>query len=269
VNVKNIFSTKFFSNILNRLERFIIRHSDATIVLSDKALDLLKKDEGIKKSQSVLVNIPCCVDLSKFSNKDGFKAIFPKELERKFVLAYLGSLGTCYLLKEMAGFFKVLKERKPNSIFLIISHTEAGYIEGVLKGSGLAAETDFIILKAKPEEVPALISKSDCSIMMYKPSESKIGCSPTKLGESLAAGVPVIVNEGIGDTEKIISDRRVGVVLRGFNDPSYVRSANELLTLLKDEGLKRRCIDAARDNFSLELGVKKYFEVYEAVGHNL
>ncbi len=265
VYVKNLFSIGAFSNILNGLDDLIVRHSDATIVLSDKALELLKKDKGVGGKQPVLVSIPCCADLSKFSDKGSPGAVFPEGFGGKFVITYLGSLGTCYLLKEMAEFFKVLKAYRPDSVFLIISHTDVCYIEGVLKGSGLAAGTDFIILKAEPEEVPELISKSDCSIMFIKPVLCKIGSSPTKFGESLAAGVPVIVNKGIGDTEEMINKRHIGVVVDELNGGSYEAAVKRLLGLIGEQGLKERCVDTARDHFSLELGVERYLEVYKKI----
>ncbi len=265
VNVKNIFSMRVFSNILDGLDAFFIRHSDAVIVLSGRALDILKGQIGPGAERPALVSIPCCADLAKFGDKSRAGGRHIKELEGKFIVSYLGSLGTCYLLREMADFFKELKRMKPDSVFLIISHTDAGYIERTLNDAGLARGTDFVILEAEPDEVPALMSKSDCSIMFIKPVECKIGSSPTKFGESLAAGVPVVVNSGIGDTEKIISERRVGVVVGGLDSASYEKAAKELSGLMAGDGLDRRCIDAARDYFSLELGVRRYVEVYEKV----
>ena len=184
-------------------------------------------------------------------------------LNGKFVMSYLGSLGTCYLLKEMAQFYKVLKRKKGDSIFLIISHTDKRYIEGVLKGEGLEAKVDYMIIGLSPEEVPGYLLHSKCAIMFIKPVECKIGSSPTKFGESLAAGIPAIVNKGIGDTEDIIRRERVGVVVENFDADSYERAVSNILSLLEEEGLRDRCIKTANDFFSLDLGIERYMKIYK------
>lgn len=262
VNRVNIFSISIFSFILKTIEKFIIRHSDATIVLSEKALALLKKDKYLSGAETVFESIPCCTDVSRFRGSKVERDAVP-DLDGKFVMSYLGSLGTCYLLKEMAQFYKILKRKKSDSVFLIISHTDKGYIEGVLKEEGLEAKVDYMIRSLSPEEVPGYLLYSKCAIMFIKPVECKIGSSPTKFGESLAAGIPCIVNKGIGDTEEIIRRERVGVVVENFDAASYERAVSSILSLLEEEGLADRCVKAACDFFSLDLGIERYANIYE------
>ncbi len=264
VNISNIFSISLFTRILNAFEDFLIRHSDATIVLSERALDLLKKDPRMLRGGRVMEAIPCCVDLSRFG--DGKVASgSDMDLSGKFTICYLGSLGTCYLLKEMAVFFKELKKKKENAFFLIISHTDKSYIEGVLGSEALESGRDYRIIELKPEEVGRYLSASKFGIMFIKSVECKIGSSPTKFAESLAAGVPVLINKGIGDTEDVILERRVGVVVDSLDLFSYRKAIEDMLNLLKSEGLKDRCVKTADEYFSLDLGIERYFNVYEKI----
>jgi glycosyltransferase involved in cell wall biosynthesis len=262
VNVKNMFSIGIFSFILNKIEAFIIRRSDATIVLSKKALAGLKNDKYLGDSGSLFEHIPCCVDISKFKNGNAGRDA-PVNLEGRFVVSYIGSLGTCYLLKEMAGFFKVLKRRRGNAVFLIVSHTDGGYIESVLKGEGLKRYSDYFIMGVSPEDVPSAISKSRCSIMFIKPVECKIGSSPTKFGESLAGGIPVVINKGIGDTEDVVIKEGVGILVEGFEEGFYEKAVSDLFHLLEEDGLRDRCLKVAEGSLSLDLGVRRYTGVYE------
>lgn len=262
VNIKNIFSVRFFSSILNTIDRFIMRHSDATIVLSERALKILKEDPYLSGSGCIIETLPCCTDTSRFKTNNIRKDI-NLDLNGRFIMGYIGSLGTCYLLKEMAEFFKALKNKKKDAIFFIISHTDRKFIEGTLKERGLAPGIDYLITGATPDEVPSYIARCDLSIMLIKDVDCKIGSSPTKFGESLAAGVPVIVNRGIGDTEKIIRKENVGVIVESLKQDSYEKAIDQLLSLLNDEdALRQRCIETADRYLSLELGIQRYKDIY-------
>ncbi|OGW84228.1 MAG: hypothetical protein A2987_06120 [Omnitrophica bacterium RIFCSPLOWO2_01_FULL_45_10] len=264
VNIKNIFSIRIFSIILDNIESFLIRHSDATIVLTKKAVDEFKKDPRLSGSSIITEAIPCCVNIAEFE-KGNFQGDADLGLEGKFTICYIGSLGTCYLLEEMARFYKALKGLKDNTVFLIISHTGKRYIEDILKKEGLESMVDYIIIDSSPEKVPHYLSQSKCSIMFIKPVDCKIGSSPTKFGESLACGVPVIINRRIGDTEAIVRDRQVGVIVENLDMEAYKKSLSELFMLLAEDGLKERCYAAARELLSLDLGIERYMNVYKKV----
>ena len=67
-----------------------------------------------KINETKIFVIPCCADLNHFSNDNcnpskiiQFQNKY-KELEDKFVLSYVGSLGTWYMADEMMEFFKIL-----------------------------------------------------------------------------------------------------------------------------------------------------------------
>jgi len=262
VNVKNIFSTRFVSSLVNAIDRFIMKHSDIVIVLSKRALQKLKQDSYFSEEDNRIEHIPCCTDISRFTNTGSMRGVDLK-LDGKTVVTYVGSLGTCYLFKEMCRFFKVLKQEKKNAIFLIVSHTDKKFIEDILKGQGLLPETDYVIFRARPDEVPVYLMKSDASLMIIKNVDCKIGSSPTKFGESLASGIPVIVNTGIGDTEDIIRREKVGIVIEDLNEDSYKKAVSETLILLDNkDGLKERCIETAKRYLSLDSGIERYTEIY-------
>lgn len=264
VNKKNIFSISIFSNLLNAVEKFIIRHSNATIVLSEKVLGVLKKDPYFNGGKNIFEVIPCCTDLTRFKLNISENLVNKIDFSRRFVMTYLGSLGTCYLLEEMAGFYKVLKRKKENAFFFIISHIEKRYIEKILKKENLLPGADYTIINITPDEVPVYLGLSDCSIMFIKPSDTKIGSSPTKFGESLAAGLPVVVNRGIGDTEDIILSQKVGVLVDGFSESAYEKAVENLFSLLGEKDiLRERCIKTAENFFSLSMGVNRYAKIYE------
>jgi glycosyltransferase involved in cell wall biosynthesis len=97
------------------------------------------------------------------------------------------------------------------------------------------------------------------------PGISQHGGSPTKVGEYWAAGLPVVVTPGIGDTEEIIRRERVGVVVSEFSGEAYDHALSELLNLLEDPYLPGRCRAAAEKHYSLETACERLQELYSAL----
>jgi glycosyltransferase involved in cell wall biosynthesis len=125
-----------------------------------------------------------------------------------------------------------------------------------------------VVPRVRFEEMPRYLRIADAGIFFINPYK-KFGSSPIKLGEFLACGVPVVINPGVGDTEEIVRENRVGVVVRDFDEARYERGANELLALRGEgDGLKARCRDTARRYLSLEDGANKYYEIYKKILQN-
>src|SRR5207245_2390890 len=71
----------------------------------------------------------------------------------------------------------------------------------------------FVLTRTTFSQMPALFRLMDVGMFFIKPVFSKKGSAATKLGEFLASGVPVVINEGVGDSAEIVRNERVGVVL--------------------------------------------------------
>jgi glycosyltransferase involved in cell wall biosynthesis len=104
------------------------------------------------------------------------------------------------------------------------------------------------------------LSISHLSIYFIKQAYSKKASSPTKTGEIMAMGIPIITNSGIGDSDKIISESGAGALINSFTEKEYLKVIEQIDLLLKLDSAKIR--DAAFKYFSLENGVELYDEVY-------
>ncbi len=114
-----------------------------------------------------------------------------------------------------------------------------------------------------PPEVPRWFSLATAGILLIESAPSKRASMPTKLGEFLASGVPVILSPGIGDTEALVEETRTGVVVREFSETGY-RAALEELAELGKEGpaLAGRCRRAARERLDLDRAVRELRDLY-------
>jgi len=266
VDKSSLLRFKFFSNVLERLEEKIMRCADSTVVLSGVISEILRKrfasDGGINT-----VVIPCCVDLNKFNidlPKD--KELLKKyNLEDKFIFIYSGSLGTCYKFKEMLDFFKSAKDEIDNAHFLILTQSDVRIAEKFITESN-ADLNDLTIVNAQPRDVPRYIRLSNVALIFIKQTFSKLASCPTKVAECLACGVPIIVNSGMGDIDSMVKKDKIGVVVEEFLGSEYkVRIKEYLDTIRPDESVTRRCFQAAKDNFSLRMGIERYDGVYRHI----
>ena len=119
---------------------------------------------------------------------------------------------------------------------------------------------DFIITSVLHDQVPIHISLFDQSVFFIRSSYSKKASSPTKQGEIMAMGVPLICNSGVGDTDEIVIRYNSGKVISEFTNEAYKKVIEENTVYTTSEITK-----GAKDYFALEEGVNRYLSVYKAI----
>ena len=253
--------------IVNNFEKMLIFFADGIIPLSDKIAKKIINGSYIpyEKPKWNFQVIPSHVDMRRFifnASKDA-DIVQKYGLEERFVLIYAGSVGTWYMLEEMLDFFKVVSGIITNSIFLILSHADKKKILRAVRKKNIASE-NIVVSECLPEEMPRYFSVADAAIFFIKPVFSKEACSPIKFGEYLASGLPLVINKNIGDTEKIVQDNNVGVVVENFTQENYKKAVLSLRVLIdKDKNLKHRCRETAQKFLSLEMSIERYKLLYK------
>jgi glycosyltransferase involved in cell wall biosynthesis len=259
---------KFVYDYFKKKEVEFLEKADYAISLTEKGKDIIHSWTKVQNQPVSVEVIPCCADLDHFhpSKVDATLQLkLKKQLglaEDDFVITYLGSIGTWYLLDEMLDFFKVLLTKRPNSKFLFITTDNPNTILPNAESKGISSDR-IIISPAKREEVPTFLSLANAAIFFIQPVFSKSGSSPTKHGEMLGMGLPVIANSGVGDVDRIIEDTNSGILVREFSNESYEKAVNQIDELLEIPVSTLQ--DAAKKYYSLEEGVKRYNSVYERV----
>lgn len=262
-NLKNpVF--KLIYNFFKKKEIDFLRNADYTVSLTEKAKKEIQEKREFIESKPEIKIIPCCADLNLFRNAYNMSEIKkgPGINHSDFVLTYLGSIGTWYMLDEMMDFFKVLLSNKPHSKFLFITTESAESINKSAAAKDIPYEK-IIIKSANRKEVPLYLSITDVSIFFIKPSYSKIASSPTKMGELMGMGIPIITNSGIGDVDDILQKTNAGISIKYFNDEEYLRAVMQIdrLCQIPKENIRQE----AEKYFSLNTGIEKYDEVYKSV----
>lgn len=244
------------------LEIIFLKYADSIIVLSQSAKALLENKFGLKKKNIYV--IPTCVDLGLFriKRKDEF-VVNEIEINNRFIFVYSGSIGSWYMLKEMADFFEISRGTFKDPLFLLLNNENTHLIEAVMAKVNILS-SDYFIKSLDYRQVYEWLNMAKASLFFIKPVFSKIVSCPTKFGESLACGLPVITNSGVGDIAKIIKEEGVGVVIKEFSDEAYKDTNHQLNKLLQEgETLKNRCRFVAEKYFSLAKGTNIYSRAYE------
>jgi glycosyltransferase involved in cell wall biosynthesis len=262
-NIKNPVFGQIYKYYKNR-ERQYLKYADLVISLTEAGKKEMMSWTGFEKDK--LQVIPCCADMVHFSltskeqRSEGRKRLHIAE--DALVLSYLGSVGTWYMLDEMLTFFKKLKASHDNARFLIVTHSNQDMIRQKIREAGLNEE-DFNLMQASRNDVPVIIKASDVNISFIKPVYSKISSSPTKLGEVLSMGIPVICNSGVGDVKEIVESTDAGVVINNFNDEEYQKAIDAIPGLKEKD--PERIREVSKKIYDLEKGIALYLKSYRKV----
>lgn len=243
-------------------ERQFWKQADQLVSLTTAGRDTILAEEP---DAAPIAVIPCCVDLELFAPiNDLSRHAARKNLgigigER--VLGYIGSLGGNYMLEEMLDFFAILRVRYPVATFLFVTHTPPEPIRAAAAARDIP-ESAIIIRRAARGEVAEMIAAADWGIAFKRPSFSARACSPTKLGEMLALGIPVVANRGVGDVEDIVTMTGGGVLVSDFSAPAYGRALKWLEQWKPD---RAKWDEEVRRLYDLDMGVRRYDAIYRGL----
>jgi glycosyltransferase involved in cell wall biosynthesis len=263
-NVRNPLYKRVYSYYKNKESEYL-KNADYIISLTEAGKNEMMQWPSFNKRVPIEV-IPCCVDMDHFSlTSDIAKKEAKKMLginRDAFVLSYLGSVGSWYMLDEMLLFFRQLKKKYLDAKFLFLTHSHPNLIYSKVNYLGLE-KNDFIVKEATRMEVPKFLKASDINISFIKPVYSKISSSPTKLGEALSMGIPVIVNAGVGDVEQIVNNADAGYVIQNFSESETIKAIEAVANLLSKEPLRIR--NNIQSIYSLEYGIQSYSNCYKQI----
>lgn len=214
--------------------------------------------------------IPCCVSRLTYAAAERAAARAALGIDDRCVFAYLGTITRYQHVEDgVVPFFRTLWTVAPTAHLLCLTNDVTG-MRAVLDRGGVNAAR-ATVLRAPQRDVARYLSAADAGLLLRAPSRLNRLSQPTKLGEYLAAGVPVIVGRGTGVVGEIVTQADAGTVVDVFGrDTSYVEAearrvmgwiahrAPELranaLRLCDEQFLWTRYIARARAAYRLSLG---------------
>lgn len=243
-------------------EKVFFSTADHIISLTNEGKKEILSWNGFENLTDKISVIPCCVDIVKFDKKrvsTEMLKVKKSELgisDSQFILGYVGSIGTWYMLEEMLSFYKRSSKPLTNPLFLFVTKENENDIYRLSDNMDIPRK-EIIVTSCYHNDMPLYMSLFNCSIFFIKPVYSKKASSPTKQGELMAMGIPVICNDKVGDTADIVRKYNSGLVISS-------EKINE--SVISDYTFSEsNAIEGAQEYFGLEKGVNTYGEIYKKI----
>ncbi|RZP28559.1 hypothetical protein EVA25_02970 [bacterium] len=244
-------------------ERRFFERSDAIVSLTDAGVAEFKT-LGYKIDPNLPVKvIPTCVDMHRFCPGTRDQGLIESlGLAGCTVIGCVGTMSGWYLRQDMLSYIALCASQLANVKVLVVTREDHDQLQADAKLVGLDSDR-LVLVRATFEEMPTFIRLMDFGLFFIRSTFSKKGSAATKLGEFLACGVPVVINAGVGDSDRIVRRGRTGVVLSDMTRKSFEESMQAVQAMLIDSDTRHRCRQTAEDIFDLDQGVRAYKNLYD------
>ncbi len=207
-----IWSQKSFSyKILRYLEIQMMRRSDYLAFPTQNGV----KDFSYERNEK-LYFVPTSIDVTDFEfdeqARKQYRATWkiPTNAE---VIVYLGKFdGIYFSAKKTAEFFKKLAANSNKELIaLIITPDPTDEVDQIFRTYG--PEKYRINGPVAYKELSGYLSATDAGLLILPPYPSQRYRCPIKTANYLACGLPIIINDIVGDEPQIVSKHQVGWVV--------------------------------------------------------
>lgn len=133
--------------------------------------------------------------------------------------------------------------------FLILGTTREAYwrnYHNLIGGSQLHSNIIFLG-RVSQELIPAYYKKADFMVLLREPTRKSNAGFPTKVAESMTAGVPVICNE-TSDLASYVHDGENGFIVDGYSLHDIMKVLRDKILPLKREDINRMKDATAQSN---------------------
>jgi glycosyltransferase involved in cell wall biosynthesis len=253
--------------ITKSAERQILAATDGIVTLTERIWPIIREWEGLRGRSPHHVVIPCCVDLDRFRFDPAERMRRRQELglADQFTLIYSGSLAGWNLTEKMADFFANFVRRNTRAHLLWLTTGDHERVRELMKSRRIGAD-QYSVLAVAAAKVPSYLAAADAGLAFNKPCFSRIASSPTKNGEYLACGLPLIINTGVGDCDALVNDWRAGVLVSEFTEDQYALAADSVEAMAAAPGARDKARRVAEQLFDLEtVAAERYASLYEKV----
>lgn len=248
--------------ITKRCERLFYESADAIVSLTHEARQLIPSLGYRLRSGVPLEVISTCTDLERFRPGAKSQELLARlGLTGYLVIGCVGTMHNWYLRKPMLDYMAYLVQHLEGTKILVVTLDNHQQLWADARAAGLPADR-LVVTMSDFSAMPEHIRLMDFGFFFIEACFAKKGSNPTKLGEFLACGVPVVINDGVGDSGWIVRENRVGVVLREPLALAFGSSLAELRFLIRDPEASRRCRLTAQRYFDVASGIERYAGLY-------
>jgi glycosyltransferase involved in cell wall biosynthesis len=236
-----------------KLESYLFQKSSHTFFLTNHAQKIVEASSpGLNAKSSV---IRTCANGNYFyplpSNAD----------DGVLKLGYLGTMDTAYDFLRIAKFFSAASQLNQKIFLTILTKSNHEKIYNILLNLNINESLYRISFTRDLVELNKEINNFDLCIFYLNQNFSIQASMPTKIGEVLACGVPIVCNNFNEDMQSLFNPDTL--LLTDFDAQECKLILEKMLKLKHSEDTPKNCLKIYREYFSLEQGCKEYNRCYE------
>lgn len=230
----------WFFKLITKWQEESIKYSDHVICVSEKLTKQIESNTNTKIENSSVIS--CAVDLDFFNRSDETHTN-----ESSYIsLGYLGGLQKWQNIESIIIIFKKLYELNGRYKLFIYTNDDRAEVCKMLKG---VPSDSYQIKSLSYSEVPSHLKSLDAGFLIRSDLNLNQVSSPTKIGEYLACGVPIICTKYSGDYHKNTEMLKEVFVLEDIEiTEDELKGLNQYLSSVKEsrEYYKDLCLEAAK-----------------------
>jgi len=215
------------------------------IVISDN----LREFYTDKFPQKFIYQIPIIVDMKRFKNKRVLNSNSPK------LITYIGFMGDNKDgIETLIDAVFLLKKSFSNFLLQLIgtaSESELSLLQNKVKLLGLEEKVLFLG-KKNADEIPHFLSDSNILVLARPNNNQAKAGFPTKLGEYLAAGKPVVITK-TGEIPKYLQHKVSAYLTEPDNAFDFAEKLLDALTDQNAEKIGQEGLKVAENNFDYSI----------------
>lgn len=252
-----------FISFLERLEIFLYRQADLIISVTNSFKNELVKRGICNKKIKIVFNGSDIEKFNPISTKDKFLSN-KYGLDGKFVVGYIGTHGLAHALENVVRAAELLQCNK-KIIFLFVGGG-AGR-EGVINLINAKGLKNTISIPSQPKEaMPKFLSLCNTSLIHLRDSSLFRTVIPSKIFESMAAGLPIICSMPYGEATDIIKKYNTGLCVPPENPRRLVKA---IIKMQENKGLQEyysaKSLIGSKDFDRKKLAIKMLKHIEEIV----
>ena len=208
ISAVGIMKDGWIINFFEKLELFLYRQADLIVSVTNSfKIELQRRGIFADKIKVVLNG----TDLQRYyplEEKDENLA-YKYKLKNKFVIGYIGTHGLAHALEDALEAAELIKKEKNIRILLAGGGAERLRLERIVRDRGL--DNVVMIPRQSKNQMPKLWSLCDVSLVHLRNSPIFKTVIPSKIFESMAMGLPILISMPFGEATDLIEKYKAGI----------------------------------------------------------
>lgn len=199
------------ARVIEAIEREAAKGADRMICVSEAMRRVVSERWGVDATRIFVV--PCCTDTANARVLSSVREAVRVELGlgERFTLVYSGSVSAWQMPEETIALFGQMCVNGIDAHLLVVT-TQIERFRAVMGGAGVSADR-VTVFSVPHKDVARYLAAADAGLLIRERCLVNEVASPVKFAEYLAAGLPVVIGDGVGDCSGWVREHGLGVVL--------------------------------------------------------